>query len=52
MAAHEILCSDARGTTGNFFIDEQVLRAAGCNDFSRYAVTPTLEPKLDLFVSQ
>jgi citronellol/citronellal dehydrogenase len=51
-AAHEILCSDARRTTGNFFIDEQVLRAAGCNDFARYAVTPTLEPKLDLFVSE
>lgn len=51
-AAHEILCSDARLTSGNFFIDEQVLRAAGCVDFSRYAVSPTLEPRLDLFVSE
>lgn len=50
-AAYEIFCSDARCTSGNFFIDEQVLRAAGCDDFSRYAVTPTHEPMLDLFVN-
>ncbi len=36
-AAHAIFCRAARETTGNFFIDEEVLRAEGVTDFSRYA---------------
>jgi citronellol/citronellal dehydrogenase len=51
-AAHEILCSDSRASTGNFFIDERVLRAAGVTDFSAYATTPGVEPRLDLFVTE
>jgi len=39
-AAHAILTSDARTTTGNFFIDEEVLARAGVSDFSRYSVVP------------
>jgi citronellol/citronellal dehydrogenase len=39
-AAHLILTSDARATTGNFFIDDNVLRAAGVTDFDRYALVP------------
>jgi len=39
-AAHAILCRDARSCTGNFFIDEDVLREAGETDFDKYAVTP------------
>ena len=39
-AAHRILTSDARTHTGNFYIDEEVLKAAGEKDFSRYAVKP------------
>lgn len=37
-AAHAILTSDPRATTGNFFTDEQVLRAAGVTDFTPYSL--------------
>jgi citronellol/citronellal dehydrogenase len=49
-AAHAILTREARKTSGNFFIDEDVLRAAGTTDFDVYAVkagTPLLP---DLFI--
>ncbi|MGB3546030.1 MAG: SDR family oxidoreductase, partial [Saprospiraceae bacterium] len=36
--------------TGNFFIDETVLRKAGVTDFEKYSVTPGVEPFKDLFV--
>ena len=49
-AAHVILTSDARANTGNFYIDEEVLKRAGTKDFSRYAVTPGVELFQDLFV--
>jgi citronellol/citronellal dehydrogenase len=50
-AAHAILSSDARTTTGNFFIDEEVLRTAGVKDFDGYAVVPGSRELLpDLFV--
>jgi citronellol/citronellal dehydrogenase len=50
-AAHAILTSDAKTTTGNFFIDEDVLRAAGVKDFDGYAVVPGSRELLpDLFV--
>jgi len=49
-AAHLILTSDARGNTGNFYIDEDVLKKAGTKDFSRYAVTPGVPLFQDLFV--
>jgi citronellol/citronellal dehydrogenase len=39
-AAHAILTRDPRTCTGNFFIDDDVLRAAGVTDFDQYAVTP------------
>ena len=35
-AAHAILTRDARACTGNFFIDDEVLREAGVTDLSRY----------------
>ena len=35
-AAHAILSRDARQCTGNFFIDEEVLRHAGITDFAAY----------------
>lgn len=51
-AAHAILTRTAQTCTGNFFIDEEILREAGTTDFSRYAVDPA-EPLLtDLFVSE
>jgi citronellol/citronellal dehydrogenase len=49
-AAHAILTSDARTCTGNFFIDEEVLRERGVTDFSAYAVDPALNPLPDLFL--
>jgi citronellol/citronellal dehydrogenase len=50
-AAHAILSLDAKTTTGNFFFDEDVLRAAGVTDFDPYAVAPGARDFLpDLFV--
>ena len=36
-AAHAVLCRPAKEATGNFYIDEEVLRAEGVTDFARYA---------------
>jgi citronellol/citronellal dehydrogenase len=49
-AAHVILCKDSPSCTGNFFIDEHVLRDAGVAEFDRYSATPGIEPLPDLFV--
>jgi citronellol/citronellal dehydrogenase len=49
-AAHAILTRPARACTGNFFIDEDVLREEGVTDFGRYSVSPGVEPMHDLFV--
>jgi len=49
-AAVAILRREARGCTGNFFIDEDVLRAEGATDFGRYAVVPGEELAPDLFL--
>lgn len=50
-AAHAILTMEAASTTGNFFIDEEVLARAGVTDFDRYAVVPGSKQLLpDLFL--
>ena len=49
-AAHAILTSKSRDTTGNFFIDEEVLRQAGVTDFEQYAVTPGARLHPDVFL--
>ena len=49
-AAIEILKRPAAATTGNFFIDEEVLRAAGVTDFARYANDPDKPLVPDFFV--
>ena len=50
-AAHAILSTEAATTTGNFFLDEDVLRAAGVRDFDSYAVVPGARDLLpDLFL--
>lgn len=36
-AAHAILMRSSREATGNFYIDEEVLRAEGVTDFAKYA---------------
>jgi citronellol/citronellal dehydrogenase len=51
-AAYEILNRPARECTGNFFIDEGVLREAGVTDFSIYAASEAAQSELfrDFFV--
>ena len=49
-AAHAVLVRDARGFSGNFLIDEDVLRAAGPVDFDRYAVERGQPLLPDLFL--
>jgi citronellol/citronellal dehydrogenase len=50
-AAYAILTRDAVTTTGNFFIDEEVLKQAGITDFDRYSVVPGSRQLLpDLFL--
>jgi citronellol/citronellal dehydrogenase len=49
-AAHVVLTSDPRTTTGHFLIDEEVLRRAGVSDFDRYAVVPGTPLLPDLFI--
>jgi len=49
-AAHWILTQDSRQCTGNFFLDEEVLRANGVENFDHYAVDPTQDLMPDLFV--
>ena len=39
-AAYFILTSDAKTTTGNFFIDDELLARHGITDLDRYAVVP------------
>ncbi len=51
-AAHVILTRDSRACTGQFFIDEDVLRGAGITDFSAYRHAGVSEDELipDYFV--
>jgi citronellol/citronellal dehydrogenase len=51
-AAYRILSANSREFTGNFCIDEQVLRAAGETDLSRYRHEGIAESDLlpDFFV--
>ncbi len=49
-AAHAVLTTPARGFTGRFLIDEDVLRARGIENFDAYAVTPGAWPLPDLFL--
>lgn len=49
-AAYSILSRDARSCTGNFFIDEDVLREEGVEDFEVYALTPGAKLYGDLFL--
>jgi len=50
-AAYQILILDAATTTGNFFIDDEVLKKAGVTDLDKYAVVPgSRELMPDLFL--
>jgi citronellol/citronellal dehydrogenase len=49
-ASHAILCQDARICTGNFYLDEDVLRSIGMKGFSKYSVKPGAALLKDLFL--
>ncbi len=49
-AAHSILARGSRACSGNFFIDEDLLRAEGVEDFDQYAVAPGTPLFSDLFL--
>jgi citronellol/citronellal dehydrogenase len=49
-AAHVILTRPARECTGNYFIDEDVLRSAGVTDLAKYQTVPGSDLIPDFFV--
>jgi len=49
-AAHEIITSNSREVTGQFFVDEDILRNRGITDFTPYALHPDLPLFTDLFL--
>ena len=49
-AAHAILLSSSRETTGRFFIDDVVLSENGVTDFDVYRVDPSSPLAPDFFV--
>ena len=51
-AAHAVLSRDSWRFSGNFLIDEAVLREKGVTDFSPYAVDPSQPLMPDLFLDE
>lgn len=49
-AAYAVLTRDSRACSGNFFIDEEVLREAGVSDLDQYAMSPGTALYNDLFL--
>jgi citronellol/citronellal dehydrogenase len=49
-AAAHILTRNSRTTTGNFFVDEEVLAQADITDLSAYSISPQLPLRTDLFL--
>jgi citronellol/citronellal dehydrogenase len=49
-AVHAVLTREAKGFSGQFLIDEDVLREAGVTDFAPYAVDPSQPLLPDLFL--
>ncbi len=49
-AAHAIFCRPSSETTGNFFIDDEVLADAGVSDLSGYAYVADADLQVDLFL--
>ncbi len=49
-SAHIILARNSRDCTGNFFIDEEVLRAEGITDLGSYAAAPGNDLLPDFFL--
>ncbi|EGR34402.1 short chain dehydrogenase reductase family protein, putative [Ichthyophthirius multifiliis] len=42
-SAYVILTSDSKKTTGNFFVDDEVLASVGVQDFSKYRCDPNVQ---------
>ena len=51
-AAFAMVSRDSRAFSGNFCIDEDVLRSEGVSDFGAYSVDPDVEPLTDIFVDE
>ncbi|MBA3660667.1 MAG: NAD(P)-dependent oxidoreductase [Gammaproteobacteria bacterium] len=49
-AAHAILTSNSRKVTGNFFIDEEVLKEHGVTNFKQYAMHSLVPLYPDIFI--
>jgi citronellol/citronellal dehydrogenase len=49
-AAFHILQRPSYECTGNFFIDEEILKEQGVTDFTHYAVNPDQKLMMDLFI--
>lgn len=49
-AAYAILQQNSQEATGQFYIDEEVLRSQGVTDFSSYSVDASVEPYTDIYV--
>jgi len=49
-AAYWILTQDSRECTGNYFVDDDVMRNAGVTDLTKYAIDPSAELMPDFFV--
>ena len=47
-AVYALICKDSKSVTGNFFIDEDLLKKEGITDFSMYACNPANEGNLML----
>ena len=44
-AAHVILTSDSRKTTGQFFLDDEVLASVGITNLDKYKVSKDIDDK-------
>eukprot|EP00794_Sanderia_malayensis_P007760 gene7760-8604_t len=51
-AAYVVLNRDSRARTGEFLIDEEVLKDVGVTNFDDYAFDPSIELMPDLFISE
>ena len=49
-AAHAVLTRPSRECSGNFFVDDDVLKAEGITDLSGYAVDPNADLMPDFFL--
>jgi citronellol/citronellal dehydrogenase len=49
-AAYEIITTDSRSLTGNFLIDENILRQRGVKDFKQYSMHRFIPVVSDIFV--